>query len=86
MKFKEMGLLDLDAPITNYVSWLSESDFDTVPRITLRRLLSHSAGLPSEYTPDGPHDEDKLEAVLSQAIPKLVPVADPDDRLFYYCN
>ena len=86
MKFCEEGILDLDAPFTQYVPWVTQQDIPTAPRITLRRLLSHSAGLPSEFTPDGPHDEDRLEDVLRAAFPKLVPIADPDDRLYYYCN
>jgi len=40
------GKVDLDAPVHNYISrWaIPESEFD-VRRVTLRRLLSHTAGL-----------------------------------------
>ena len=47
MKLVEEGKLDLDAPVKKYVPWLELHDDSTLDRITLRRLLSHSAGLPS---------------------------------------
>ena len=86
MRLVEEGRLDLDEPITKYVPWLQFRDNSTRDRITIRRLLSHSAGLPSEYTPDGPRDEDKLEEVLKEGLSTLEPVAWPEDRLYYYSN
>jgi CubicO group peptidase (beta-lactamase class C family) len=46
MKLVEEGKIDLDAPAENYVTrWkLPESDFDS-KKVTVRRLLSHTAGL-----------------------------------------
>jgi CubicO group peptidase (beta-lactamase class C family) len=44
MLLVERGQLDLDAPITRYLSgWPADGDYG---RITLRHLLSHTAGLP----------------------------------------
>lgn len=86
MRLVEEGKLDLDAPIARYVPWLQFRDNSTRDRITIRRLLSHSAGLPSEYTPDGPRDEDRMEAVLREGLRTLEPVAAPEDRLYYYSN
>ncbi len=45
----EQGKVHLDEPITTYLPWakLKTTDEDSVP-ITLRGLLSHSAGLPRE--------------------------------------
>lgn len=86
MRLVEEGRLDLDAPIIQYVPWLQFRDNSTRDRITIRRLLSHSAGLPSEYTPDGPHDEDKLEEVLKEGLSTLEPVTRPEDQLYYYSN
>ena len=57
MTLVEKGRLDLDAPINNYLTrWrLPLSDFD-VNKVTLRRLLSHTAGLSLHgypgFTPD----------------------------------
>ena len=46
MKLVEQGQLDLDKPIDDYLTrWhLPESEFDN-RKVTIRRLLSHSAGL-----------------------------------------
>ncbi|WP_299122490.1 serine hydrolase [uncultured Winogradskyella sp.] len=46
MKLVEEGKIDLDAPAENYLTrWkLPESDFDS-KKVTVRRLLSHTAGL-----------------------------------------
>lgn len=86
MRLVEEGKLDLDTPVGEYVPWLQFRDNSTRERITIRRLLSHSAGLPSEYTPDGPRDEDKLEAVLKEGLSTLEPVSQPEDQLYYYSN
>lgn len=86
MKLVEEGKLDLDAPVKKYVPWLELHDDSTLDRITLRRLLSHSAGLPSEYTPDGPRDEDKTESILKEGLATLDPIALPEDKLYYYSN
>lgn len=71
MKLVEAGRLDLDAPIAKYVTrWqLPPSDFDH-SEITLRRILSHTAGLsedgdvgvdPGAYVPT-------VEEVLNGAV------------------
>ena len=53
MKLVEQGMIDLDAPVSQYLkSWsLPEMDYPS-EAITVRRLLSHTAGLPWEmYLP-----------------------------------
>lgn len=59
MQLVDQGLVDLDMPVTGYLkpADLPESDFP-VEKVTLRRLLSNSAGLPlgsigpeTEYSP-----------------------------------
>ncbi|WP_242965473.1 serine hydrolase domain-containing protein [Dehalobacterium formicoaceticum] len=47
MKLVEKGLIDLDAPLSVYLkSWkFPENDYP-VEKVTIRRLLNHSAGLP----------------------------------------
>ena len=48
----EDGLLDLDQDVNQYlVSWqVPENEFTAVEKVTLRRLLSHSAGLQDGFT------------------------------------
>lgn len=59
MKLVEKGQIDLDAPIQKYLGeWkLPESEY-SAREITVRKLLSHNAGMPlgtigNEYLPDG---------------------------------
>jgi len=50
MQLRDRGALSLDAPLSDYVDWVS-SLADVNPddeKITLRRVLTHSAGLPRE--------------------------------------
>ncbi len=55
MQLVEEGLLDLDAPVTEYLDFDIPTRFETP--ITLRHLLTHSAGLEDTYSnvllPDG---------------------------------
>ncbi len=60
MRLVEEGLVDLDAPITDYLPGFSiQSRFPDEEPITIRRILTHHSGLPRnecrqvEYTPGG---------------------------------
>ncbi len=71
MVLVEDGLIDLDAPVSNYLSrWrLPDSSFDN-SGVTVRRLLSHTSGLDDGlgYAGFGSPDEvESLEASLTQA-------------------
>ncbi len=70
MKLCSEGKLDLDAPVSQYLSrWkLPESQF-SVDKVTMRRLLSHTAGLSlSGYPGFGPNDTlPSIEQSLSGA-------------------
>ncbi len=45
MQQVEAGRAALDAPITDVLPWLRVAEPDVAPRLTLRRLLTHSGGL-----------------------------------------
>lgn len=71
MALVEEGSIDLDAPISNYLSrWkLPASEFDP-SGVTVRRLLSHTAGLTDGLGYDGfdnAEDRQTLEASLTKA-------------------
>lgn len=86
MVLRREGLLDLDAPITDYVPWLCLQDRKAEKRITLRKLLSHTAGFPKEYTPDGVRDEERAEEILRRELEGLPLLWDPDSGNFLYSN
>lgn len=71
MALVDEGQLDLDAPVSDYLSrWnLPASEFDA-SSVTVRRLLSHTAGLTDGLGYDGfdeAQDRQSLEASLAQA-------------------
>lgn len=98
----ERGLLDFDAPVREYLPWFTVAGITEAPenagnvkktagpdaaeRITVRKLLNHTAGLPAEYTPDGPREESRLEEVLMEIVPPLTLIADPDENHYLYSN
>ncbi|WP_394746862.1 serine hydrolase domain-containing protein [Spongiimicrobium salis] len=72
LKLVQEGNLDLDAPASQYLSrWqLPKGDFDR-NEVTIRRLLSHTAGLTDQLGYAGFENPDKiqsLEASLTKAI------------------
>lgn len=67
----EEGKLSLDAPIKEIIPWLSLKDKHTEKFVTLGHLLSHTSGLPAEYTPEGPREESALEESLRIGLPDL---------------
>jgi CubicO group peptidase (beta-lactamase class C family) len=60
MRLVENGQLDLDQPLNAYIKWLRFSEPQTEERITLRMLLSHTSGLPTDSR-SGSSDSDGLE-------------------------
>lgn len=71
MKLIELGKIDLDTPVNNYLKrWqLPTSEFDN-EQVTIRRLLSHTAGLTDGLGYNGFESRDSvqsLEASLSKA-------------------
>jgi CubicO group peptidase (beta-lactamase class C family) len=64
MQLVEQGLVDLDAPVVDYVPDFTMADA-RYTRITLRQLLSMSAGLPASNALDGNQDPDALEREIA---------------------
>jgi CubicO group peptidase (beta-lactamase class C family) len=64
LKLVEAGKLSLDAPIT---TWLPDYRADTGAKVTLRRLLSNSSGVPNGFAPAIKADPTLLKARLSTA-------------------
>lgn len=84
LHFVQKGLIDLDRDINDYlVSWkVPENEFNQVEKVTLRRLLTHKAGLPTtNFSYDDKVGYPTLLNVLNgespalnaPAIPELVP-------------
>lgn len=72
MKLVEQGTLDLDAPVANYLTrWqLPPSQFDN-KKVTIRRLLSHTAGMTDGLGHNGFSSTEQVQALeqhLTQAL------------------
>src|SRR5215469_13206948 len=89
MQQYEAGKVRLDEPITTYIPWakLKDTGEDSVP-VTLRGLLSHSAGLPRESDfpywsgPDFPFPtQEQIRATYRTQAPLF-----PAEHYFQYSN
>lgn len=85
MRLVESGNLDLDRPVRDYVPWLSFSQVGAVEQITLRRLLSHTAGLPTSHTRFGHRAPSGLEEYVREDVPRY-PFVAPPGKLYSYSN
>ena len=69
MRLVEEGLVDLDAPITDYLPDFSiQSRFPDSEPITIRSILAHRSGLPRNechWVPYRPWDQDVLEKMVA---------------------
>ncbi len=86
LRLTEQGVLRLDCPVKEYLPRLTLSDKRAEETVTLRHLLSHTAGLPKEYTPDGYRDESALEESLMEGLPTLELSSLPGEGKFLYSN
>ena len=86
LQLVEQGKLALDVPVKTYLPWLELSRPETTATLTLRHLLSHTGGFPTEYCPDGPREESALEPRLRECLPTLPLATLPADGVFHYSN
>lgn len=85
MRLVEAGKLELDRPVRDYVPWLTFSQEEAAEQITLRRLLSHTAGLPTSHTRFGRRAPSGLEEYVRQDVPQY-PFVAPPGKLYSYSN
>lgn len=86
MRLVELGKLDLDTPVVQYVPWLTFSRPEATEKMTLRHLLSHTGGLPKAFAPNGPKDECFAEVAIREELPKVEMKNLPGDGVYEYAN
>ncbi len=89
MRLVTAGLLDLDRPVRDYLPDLTLATPGAAERVTLRRLLSHTAGLPwDQITPTrlhGRRDPAGLADYVREVLPTR-PLAAPPGTCWVYSN
>lgn len=65
MQLVEQGLVDLDAPVTHYVSEFTMND-PRASAITVRQVLTHTAGIPVGGFADRAQDDQALERRIAE--------------------
>jgi CubicO group peptidase (beta-lactamase class C family) len=85
VRLVEQGKLALDARVREYLPWFALSDPNAAARVTLRMLLSHTAGLPHDHRPFGRRDPEALEARIREEVPRY-PLVDAPGTRYAYSN
>jgi CubicO group peptidase (beta-lactamase class C family) len=87
LQLRDAGKISLDAPAERYVPQLTRLRYATAdaPRITVRDLLSHSAGFP-EDNPWGDQQLAATDAQLSQMIQSGIPFSTSPATNYEYSN
>lgn len=85
MRLVEAEALELDAPVKEYVPWLDLGEEGAADRVTLRMLLSHTAGLPTDIEFLGKDYSGGLEEYVREMIPAY-PLVAPPGKVYCYSN
>jgi CubicO group peptidase (beta-lactamase class C family) len=78
LRLVEMGRLELDKPVRTYLPELRLSDESVAARVTLRHLLTHTAGWLGDYFNDYGSGEDALVKIVASLVdlPQLTPLGE----------
>jgi CubicO group peptidase (beta-lactamase class C family) len=85
LRLVEAGILELDLPLKEYIDWLTFNEPTGAEKITLRMLLSHTSGLPTDTPLQDRRGPEGLEAFMREQLPQCPFVAEPG-KLFAYSN
>lgn len=84
MQLVDDGLVELDAPIINYLPHFKVADEQLTATVTIRQLLSHTSGIDGDLFLDTGRGDDAL-AKYVEAMAKLTRVIPPG-QVMSYCN
>jgi CubicO group peptidase (beta-lactamase class C family) len=85
LRFVERAELDLDAPVRSRVPKLELADPDAASAVTLRHLLTHTAGFDGDFAADTGRGDDALGGLIEQCLPRA-PQWTPLGRDIHYSN
>jgi len=84
MRLVEQGVLDLEAPVRQYLPDFRVEDEEASEHVTLRQCLNHSAGWVGDDEADFGRGEDSLARYIASL--REVPQLTPPGTQFAYCN
>lgn len=86
MQLQEQGLLRIDDPVVSYVPWLKKHKDDRWQKVTVRQLLSHSAGVIRDGSDAGYwglHRPFPDDVQLQRALLEVDLIQEPNTKLKY---
>ena len=88
MQLVETGKIDLDAPVTRYLSWFRTSNTEASAQITVRHLLNQTSGLPAYEGRRGISDNDQSSMALENGVRELsrIQLNQPPGQSYEYAN
>ncbi len=84
MALVDQGKVDLDAPVQTYVPWFAVSDAEVSATVTVRHLLTHTAGFEGDDFTDTGRGDEALR-VYVEGLAKATQI-HPIGAMFSYCN
>jgi CubicO group peptidase (beta-lactamase class C family) len=78
------GLIDVEAPVSDYLTDFSVGDPDLDGEITIRHLLTHSSGIQGDYFADFGRGDDAVERYVA-SLAEIGMLHRPGE-MFSYCN
>ena len=87
LKLRDDGRLSLEDPVSRWIGEFARMERPTrdTPPVTIRQLLSHSAGFP-EDNPWGDQQLSATDAMLDQWLAKGIPFSTPPGTRYEYSN
>ena len=84
MALVDRGDVDLDSPVQRYLPWFSVADAEVSAAVTVRHLLSHTAGFEGDDFTDTGRGDDALRMYVD-GLSKAAQI-HPLGAMFSYCN
>ena len=87
MRLVEEGILSLDGLVKDYVPELKLSRPEALEQLTLKHLLTHTGGFPTDgVIPEGSRDEETIEENVLRIVPTLPIATLPEEGVSKYAN
>ncbi len=85
MQLRDQGIVELDAPLTQYLPWFATKEISLSSHITIRDLLNHTSGLPGRLNTHDVEgsDPDRIASQIARKLQDVQLVASPGTTYEY---